>query len=109
MTMLLDKRNQQVVLVDQLPGKDALAFNTANDGNFIWVSQSYIERSHRVSQARTMVHEAAHAMRRNNALNFVNDFMYLNFGEEGRAASKEDINDYVLLGRLSSREHGQRA
>jgi len=104
MTMLLDKRNQQVVLVDQLPGMDALAFNTANDGNFIWVSQSYIERSHRVSQARTMVHEAAHAMRRNNALNFVNDFMYLDFGEEGRAASKEDINDYVLLGRLSSRE-----
>jgi insecticidal toxin complex protein TccC len=104
MTIFLDKRNQQVVLVDQLPGMDALAFNTANDGNSIWVSQSYIERSHRVSQARTMVHEAAHAMRRNNALNFVNDFMYLNFGEEGRAASKEEINDYVLLGRLSSGE-----
>jgi len=102
MTILLEDR-RQMVLVDQLPGMDALAFNTANDGNFIWVSQSFLERSHSVSQARTMVHEASHAMRRHNDSNFVTDFMYLDFGEEGRAASKEDINDYVLLGRLASK------
>ena len=104
MTKLANERSQRIFLVDQMPGMEAMSFNTINDGSFIWMSRSYIERSHRVSYTRTVVHEAAHAMRTHQDPNFVADFMYLNFGDEWNTASEEDMKDYVLLGRLDSAE-----
>lgn len=69
--------------------------STAAQGNLIWLSRSFIEKTHPVGLAATLLHEGLHAMGSFTSVNFINDFWYVGAQAPSIDATPDGIENYL--------------
>ncbi|MCJ8206622.1 RHS repeat-associated core domain-containing protein [Pseudomonas sp. RGM2987] len=76
--------------------------DTAVQGNSIWLSRSYIENTHPVGLASTILHEATHSMRSFSDRDFIDDFWYVGKEAPKASATPDEIDSYIFQSLNSS-------
>lgn len=73
-----------------------MALKTPAQGKMIWLNKAYLESSHSVGIAKTMVHESSHAVPVRGAGFYTYDFWYMSSLLENTASS-EGVEDYMEI------------
>ncbi|EJM64029.1 RHS repeat-associated core domain protein containing protein [Pseudomonas sp. GM49] len=76
--------------------------STAAQGNLIWLSRSFIEKTHPVGLAATLLHEGLHAMGSFSSINFINDFWYVGAQAPSVEEAPDGIENYLQQAMNSS-------
>ncbi|QHF06900.1 RHS repeat domain-containing protein [Pseudomonas syringae] len=73
---------------------NGMTLKTPAQGKMIWLNKAYLESSHRVGIAKTMVHESSHAVPVRGAASYTLDFWYMS-SLLANTASSEEVEDYM--------------
>ncbi|KTB86469.1 RHS repeat domain-containing protein [Pseudomonas syringae] len=75
---------------------NGMTLKTPAQGKMIWLNKTYLESSHSVGIAKTMVHESSHAVPVRGAGSYTRDFWYMSSLLANKASS-EDVEDYMEI------------
>jgi insecticidal toxin complex protein TccC len=87
----------------------AQTIHTTEKGNLIWIKESLISGRHPMALAKTIAHEAFHAMRPHDSEDHIRDFWSIQSSPLSRSATAEEQEKYQADLLLNTKRHMKRA
>lgn len=87
----------------------AQTIHTAEKGNLIWVKESLITGRHPMALAKTIAHEAFHAMRPHDSEDHIRDFWSVRSSSLSKSATAEEQEKYQADLLRDTKDHMKRA